>query len=156
MDLKIEFSYIAIMNFIEACWEKRMFSHKNSSFLRKIFGVARVCKTKENEPLVTNRRCLTWLCVYPPDESTSRWERIFHNIFFATTLAVQIGTVAAYLVFSWKFASIHASQSVLAFMGAVMSFNVAYMALVGRLLLGHKIRSIFDHLSTIYKASKGS
>lgn len=106
------------------------------------------------EPLVTNRRCLIWLSICPPDESTSRWQKMTYIIFVMTVLTALICAVAAYLAFCWKFASIDLGRTMFAFMFVIFEFVAIYMALVGIILLRHKIGAIFDSLSTIYKESK--
>lgn len=96
-------------------------------------------------------QCLVWLRICPSDESTVRWQNLAHTTFAVTLLTGLICMMAACLTFCWRFVSIDFERSVFSFMVAVAEFTVIYMALVGILLLRHKIRTIFDSLATIYK-----
>lgn len=106
------------------------------------------------EPLVTNRRYLVWLCVCPADEFANRWQKLVYTILAVYVLSTIMCGVTGCLTYCWKFASIDFGRSVFAFMFAVAEFTVVYMALVGIILLRHKIGSIFDKLSAIYRQSK--
>lgn len=106
------------------------------------------------EPLVTTRRCLIWLCIYPANESTSQWQKLAHTISATTALTGLICGFVSSLVFSWKYVSIDLGRSMFAFTFAAAEFTAIYMALVGMILMRRKICTIFDKLSTIYKASK--
>lgn len=106
------------------------------------------------EPLATNRRCLIWITTCPPDKSTSRCQKIGYSIFTLAIFVVLLFGFTANSTFRWKFGSIDVGRSMFAVMFAVAEFCIIYMALVGMLLMRHKIGGIFDSLSAIYKASK--
>lgn len=106
------------------------------------------------EPLVTNRRCLVWLCICPADEYTSRWQKLAYIIFAMFVSSGLIGGSAACLAFSWKFLSIDLGRAMFAFTFVAAEFTAIYMALVGVISMRRKIDTIFKNLSTIYKNSK--
>lgn len=107
-------------------------------------------------PLETNRRCLIWLCIYPAEEPTSRWQSFGHAIFAMTALIGSMGAFVASLAYCWKFASIDLGKTLFSFMFVVAEFTAIYVGLVGMLLMRHKIGPIFDNLTNIYKACKCS
>lgn len=137
-----------------ACIKRR--SGRNFQRTRKAIAWESLVSFCRNtmEPLATNRRYLIWLRACPPDESTSRWQKLAHFAFSAIVLLGILSIIAACLTYCWKFVSIDLGRSVFAFMVAVVHFSVVYMALVGMILLRHKIGTIFDNLSAIYKTSK--
>lgn len=106
------------------------------------------------EPLATNRQCLIWLRMCAADESANRRQKIAHAIFAMLVLTALMSGISASLIFMWKFISIDVGRSVFAFMLVATEFTVIYLASVGMILLRHKIGTIFDNLSTIYKDSK--
>lgn len=106
------------------------------------------------EPLVTNRRCLIWLRVLPPEESSSRRQKIVHSIFFMMVLATLSFACLSSFTFCWKFVSIDLGRTMFSFMFVASEFAIIYTALVGMILMRHKIGAIFENLSTIYKASE--
>lgn len=106
------------------------------------------------EPLKTNRQCFIFLRILSADESTTRRQRIVHVIFSTTVLIGLMSIMAATLAFGWKYASIDLGRSIFAFLFSLAEFVMIYMVSVGLILLRHKIGSIFDNLSAIYKDSK--
>lgn len=75
-------------------------------------------------------------------------------IFAITISTALISAVTAYLAFGWKFISIDVGRSMFAFVFVADDFTAFYMALVGMFLLRHRIGTIFENLSIIYKDSK--
>lgn len=106
------------------------------------------------DPLVTNRQCLICLRILPADETASRRQRLAHSIFAGAVLIGLACGMTACLAFCWKFASIDLGRSIFAFLFVIGEFTFTYMALVGMILLRHKIGSIFENLKAIYKASE--
>lgn len=106
------------------------------------------------EPLSTNRRCLIWLCIHPADESASRRQKIAHSLFAMMVLVSLSCGCAASAAFCWNSVSIDLGRAFFSFMCVTTEFSMIYMALVGIFLMRHKIGTIFENLSKIYKASK--
>lgn len=98
------------------------------------------------EPLVTNRRCLIWISVCPADESSNRWQKLAYVIFSLIILAMLLFGITASAVFCWKFVSIDLGRSVFSFVVVAAEFTAIYLALVGMILLRHKIGAVFDNL----------
>lgn len=105
------------------------------------------------QPLATNMRVLSVLCIYPVDEGTSRWKCLTYILItvfvFFGNLSGFITSVAYFLKFvSNDFeSSLHALLQICAFIGAT------YGLVVG-LLSRYKFRDIFTRLTQIYDASK--
>lgn len=107
------------------------------------------------EPLVTNRRCLIWLCVCPDNaSSSSRWQKLAHAIFAIIAITGPTCVVAACFTYGWKFASTDMGKSIFTFMFGIGQFIAIYSVLAGIFLLRHKVVTIFDDLAMIYKDSK--
>lgn len=130
-------------------------------FEKKILQNIFVCNScvvsvtkKKMEPLVTNRRCLTWLCICEADKSTNRWKKFAHAIYAVTVVVGCIGAFASSFAYSWKFASIDLGKSLFSLMFVAAEITAIYSALVGMILMRHKIDPIFNSLSTIYRARK--
>lgn len=104
------------------------------------------------EPLVTNRQCLIWLRICPADEFTSRRQKLAYTIFAVFVVIGLVCGLAGSLSSGWKFMSIDLGESVYAFVYSIALIIVLFMALVGQIVLPHKIVSIFDNLKAIYKA----
>lgn len=105
------------------------------------------------EPLPTSRRVLTWLCIYPANETTSAQKKL---VFAAYSLLVILALVAAD-VSSWmfylKFVSVDLETSLMAdfqIFGFAMELYIFPVMLLSRL----KVKSTFESLAEIYDASK--
>lgn len=109
---------------------------------------------KKMEPLVTTRQCLTWICMCPADESTSRWQKTKYTLFAVTTEIGLMCICTPAAVYFLKYISIDLGRSVFAFMFVVATFTAFCMGLIGMISLPHKIGRIFENLSKIYKDSK--
>lgn len=109
------------------------------------------CFEKIMEPLATTRQSLTWLCMCPADESSSRWQKIAYTAFTTIGVVVTGVGIVGGLTFCAKFVSIDLGKSMFAFLYVAAEFTVIYTALVVLLLMRHKIGSILKALTTIYK-----
>lgn len=107
------------------------------------------------EPLVTTKRVLIRLDMYPADDddkTSIKWKifsRIIIASFFMHSLIGLIGTLTA----SYRLMSIDLQQSLLALISVTAIFNIAYN-IVASLFLRNKTKRIFTQLSAIYGASK--
>lgn len=106
------------------------------------------------EPLETNRQCLIWLRILPSDESTNRWQKLAHTAFAVLVFTALMCGATSCLVFCLKFLSTDLARSIFAFVFSVGGYSIIYVALVGMILLRHKIGAIFDNLEVIFKDSK--
>lgn len=105
------------------------------------------------EPLKTTRLVLTWLCVYPADESTSRWKKLAYLMCYLSVLLGNIGNLAAGAAYFIKYLLIDLEKALFAFsqMGALITS--AYI-IVTLLYLRHRIEVVFDGLAKIYAECK--
>lgn len=106
------------------------------------------------EPLPTTRRNLIWLCMCPPDKSSSRWQRLAYAIYTIICLGSVLACFSGSLAFCIKFLSIDLRRSTFSFVFTVGEFSVIYMGLVAINLMRRRIDTIFQTLSMIYDASK--
>lgn len=106
------------------------------------------------QPLVTNRQCLIWLCICPAKKLTNRRQSLARAMCATIALTGLMCSFTSNLMFAWKFISLDVGQAMYALTFMFGGFAVLYMAVVGMILMRRKIASIFDNLSTIYKASE--
>lgn len=104
-------------------------------------------------PLITNQRVLMWLCVCPAPEPTSARKKANYVAFTSMIFIANISALAATTTFFINFISIDLEVSLMALIGIVGFFAIAYIMIVA-LLFRHKINALFDGLAEIYKASK--
>lgn len=105
------------------------------------------------QPLKTAQRVLTWLCVYPADESASKWMKLAYLICYLSVLLGNFGNLTAGAAYFVKYLSIDLEKALYAFsqMGALLTS--AYI-IVTLLLLRHRIVVVFDGLAKIYAECK--
>lgn len=107
----------------------------------------------EVKPLPTQRKVLTWLCIYYSDKNESKMQKIIKFSCYATFILSFISCITGSLMYYNKFASINLEESLFALYQIVAQSAILYMFLIA-FLLKRQITGIFDELSTIYKASK--
>lgn len=106
-------------------------------------------------PLKTNRKVLTWFCLCPADETTSKWMK-FRNIAFTfitiTPLTFMFITSIMYFV---RYFKTDRAESLYGFfqIGGTLSLLYGFWAV---LFSRDKMKAIFDHLNEIYQTSKES
>lgn len=105
-------------------------------------------------PLPTNRRVLTWCCVYQnDDDQTDKYEKLLRRAFALSVFGMSmIGFVvsAAYFV---KFVSIDFEESLFALLQMCGECNMVYISIIV-FMLRHKISGIFKTISAIYDECK--
>lgn len=105
------------------------------------------------KPLLMNQRVLTWLCMLPMDEASTKTEKLGCIAFaIGVTLIIYSGFLAS-LIFFLKFVSSDLEESLYALFQVVGMFSTAN-AIVVAILMRHKIPSIFTNLSKIYDERK--
>lgn len=101
-------------------------------------------------PLEASQRVLTWLCVYPADESTSRWEKVTYVAGYTSVLLGNIGNLAASALYFVGYLQIDLEKSLYAVAQmAALASGVYIMGIA--LLLRHRIVIVFDGLVKIYE-----
>lgn len=104
-------------------------------------------------PLETSENVLKWLCVYSPDESSSKWKK---RAYVATGLSVFLANVTGLVVsvvFFMKFVSTDLGSSLHALFQIAGLVNAIYGTIVIQ-FSRQKIAKVFDHLSIIYDESE--
>lgn len=106
-------------------------------------------------PMPTNRCVLTWLCAYPPSESTNKWMNWAHVTFTATICVIFISGMLACTMFVIEYVRTDLEIALNAIFPVVAVFGLFYMVIT-IIFLRHRIRDIFEGLKNIYRASEWS
>lgn len=101
----------------------------------------------------TNRRVLTWLCIYPADKNASKWQVRAYIAFSAFVFGVNMFACGASAVYFYKHASADLESSLLALSQMSGCFSVWYTGII-MFLSRRKITAVIDSLSDIYKFRK--
>lgn len=104
-------------------------------------------------PLAVHRQVLTWCCVYPPDENTSKWEKLSFKAFAFVIFVSLLSTIAVSVAYIAKFMSTDLGGSLHALFQITAYTGLSYVALNG-FILRDKITAIFSQLTQIYNESK--
>lgn len=104
-------------------------------------------------PLAIHKRVWTWLCVYPIDESTSKWKKLVYIIFTLVILAANLSIIPASVAFAMKFVSTDLEGSLHALFQITACTGIIF-AMFSGFILRHKISTIFEQLTEIYNRSK--
>ncbi|XP_055296841.1 odorant receptor 22a-like [Sitodiplosis mosellana] len=105
------------------------------------------------KPLATDQQILTWLCVLPAKENTSKWEKWACIAFVMAWIVILLIDILSGLMFVVKFISIDfkgASIAIYAMIGCLIMAN----SMVVAFLLRHKIPPVYENLSAIYEKFK--
>lgn len=108
------------------------------------------------EPMVTTKRVLIRLHMYPTDNNdekmSNKYKKIFSCITIVLLFIVALTGLIGTLTFYFVHLSIDLQQSLLAIIPAASMFNMAYN-IVAAFSLRYKTQRIFTQLSAIYGAS---
>lgn len=105
------------------------------------------------EPLITNRRILIWLCIYPAANTASNLDKMWHIAFTVVVLFGQFcGTVPHFVYFCMNITG-DLEGSLTAFMGFTSYLVITYIML-SCYLQRKQISQIFAHLTNIYDSRK--
>lgn len=103
-------------------------------------------------PLERNRRVLTWLCLYPPNDDTSTVMKWIYPIAPFAFFIVDLTAIIASALFFWKFRStdigkaLNGCWQIAGFALTIYQFTVMYLS-------RHNIKQALDALSDIYNSS---
>lgn len=106
-------------------------------------------------PLKTNRRVLTWFCVYPPERYASQLKRFLYKCSGLFAFAVLVAGTLGSIAFIIKNISIDLENSLFALMTTVGNVSMVYMV-AATYIIRRKIVAIFDSLTKIYNERKHS
>lgn len=101
-------------------------------------------------PLETNRRVLTWLCIYPAAEDTSKWKNLVHKVF---TLAVLAYNAAAISISIRSFDTDNTEQLIFTIVHFISELNSIYI-FTTTIILRHEITAMINRLIGIYQKRK--
>lgn len=106
------------------------------------------------EPMVMNRKVLTWLCMYPFEDGTSCFMKLAYIIYTFITFVVNLSAVFCAGAFIYKYIKSDLERCLYSLLHIVAHSAIVYIQ-IAACLLQNKIKTdIFDHLSMIYVASK--
>lgn len=105
------------------------------------------------KPLVTNRRVLTWLCVYPADATTSKLKQLAYILFSLIVFAGILSSLMASIAFFWKYVLVDLEVALYAVSQIAAAASILY-AIVMTLFSRQGITNIFQKLTKIYETSK--
>lgn len=104
------------------------------------------------DPLVTTKRILIWMCMYPA-EKLSRWRSAARIAFVVMQFCITLFAVSAYMAFIVENIATDLENVLLTFMAFVACSNLIYVMIVA-FFVRHQVPSIFKQLSNIYAAGK--
>lgn len=105
------------------------------------------------QSLVTNRRLLAWLCLYPAPGATSSLKRSAYIVLSAVVCFSTICALASSTAYFIKFMSTDLEESLCALFQVSCFSNVTYVIIVAYFLKS-KIVAILNDLDSIYDACK--
>lgn len=105
------------------------------------------------KPLKTTRQVLTWLCIYPPQSNTGKWQKFIYMVFSSTVFVTLLSFMLASMAFIWKFKTIDFDASMDA-LYPILSWIPLTNGFITMILLKHEIVAILDALSNIYDERK--
>ena len=105
------------------------------------------------KPLATGQRVLTWLCVCPPDETTSKWKKRAFIILSVCVFMADFSAFVTSVAYVQRFVSIDLEKSLCSMLQICAMGCVTY-AYIHMFVLRHEITALLEHLSLIYKKSK--
>lgn len=105
------------------------------------------------KPLETNERVLIWLCAFPIDKSTSKWEKCIYIIFTLCVIMTHLLSLIFSSVFIHQNVSINLEETLFSLFHTFSSASMLYQS-IATVFLCHKLAAIFKTLANIYDASK--
>lgn len=105
------------------------------------------------EPLVTARRILTWLSMYPAEKSSNKWKRIVYTAFSLILVVCALCEFVSLLTFILKYISINFEECLFTLVVCIAFINIIY-AMITSFFSRHLIPSIFEELTLIHEASE--
>lgn len=103
------------------------------------------------EALKTNRRILTWFCVYPADKNVSQLQKFVFAVYTVSVSVANISGLIAGIAFLISTDDVEKRLSVVVQIVALA--NMSYSAIVSY-FVRHKITAMIDILIEIYNTSK--
>lgn len=105
------------------------------------------------KPLVTNRRMLTWLCLYPNEETSTNRKKIARIVFSVANFIFVLSFFASSVAYLVEFVSIDLRHSLYALLQIFGGATVLYILVIA-FHLRHKFPALRENLSQIYQECK--
>lgn len=118
-----------------------------------VYSKFKLTSCQRMKPLVTNRRVLTWLCVHPADETTSKFEKISYFIFSLIVFSGILSSLIASIAFFYKYVKVDLEVALYAVSQIAAASSVLY-AIIMTLFSRPGITDVFKRLTIIYNESK--
>lgn len=103
------------------------------------------------KPLATNKRVLTWLNVYPLEETASKREKFLYNALSVIILSLELATIVGSVLFILKYWSVNLEDAFFAFFQIDLMINFFYLTAVAY-IQRQKISDLFKTLTEICNA----
>lgn len=105
------------------------------------------------EPFGTAKQVLTWLCILPADETSSKRARKIRTIFSVAIFIFLLYVLVGFLTFILKNISTSFEDCLMTFITGVNFAGVNYTMIIG-FYSRYRVPTIFERLTAIYKASE--
>lgn len=103
------------------------------------------------EPLIVFRRAFIWLCVYPPDDGTSKWKKRTYILFQISLLALNLFAVSMHIRTTLLIGTDDILHSTFSFVLVIGASNAVFNQLA-MLCYRKEITEVLDSLSAVYDA----
>lgn len=123
-------------------------SLKRAKFIKNIRRI-----NSKMTPLETNRRILTWLCIYPVNENASEQHKILRSLFGIGVFVANLMVFIVSIVFLVKFASTDIEEALFSVIQLAGTGNILYVSII-IFIVRHKIVGLFKSLDKIYEERK--
>lgn len=121
---------------------------------RTVTFQSRIQIQRKMEPLITVKRVLFWVCIYPGDgRSSSMWKKMVRLLFPLMCLLIAVCGIAACGTFTLRYISTNLPDCVFSFL-AVLVYSNSVCFMLNGFAQRHKITRMFRRLSEIVEASK--
>ena len=107
---------------------------------------------QKTEPLVTNRRVLTWLCVYPSERTTTKSQQLAYLAFSFIVFTGILSSLIASVAFFIKHVSTDLEVALYAVSQIAAAASILY-AILMTYFQRRGIATIFQQLAAIYERS---
>lgn len=102
------------------------------------------------KPIAIDQRILTWLCVLPAEENTSKWKKRAYILLVLGLIVANITVFSSSLIYAMKFISIDLQRTMIVSPQVIAAIPMANTIVV-TFFLRHKIPPIFEKLSKFYE-----
>lgn len=105
------------------------------------------------KPLVTNQLVLTWLCVFPANEETSKWKKLAYVTLTFVTIVSMMCAIVGSVAFLMEYASADLKLALYTLYPITAGGSMLYACIIV-FFKRHRMPIIFEKLANIYQSSK--